>query len=1162
MKGMISSLRQNFESTASPDRATVMKTPAPPLQPARPTHLGKYLIVGELGRGGQGQVFRALHPTLGRDVAIKWSPRAMHDIDSDQDRLAAEGKLLAQLDHPGIVRIYDLEAYEGRPFLVMEYVRGRDLEQYAEHTSLPPALAAGLVAQVARAVAAAHRQGITHQDIKPGNILIDESGRPRLTDFGIARLQDLWSADQEQPQGGTLAYMAPEQLVGEEKKIGPAADIFGLGGVLFFLLTGQPPRLLPDNVALAYKQVAEGSIGGKRFHQPNVPSRLMAICRKSLAFDPGQRYATADAFAAGLEQFVNRPGRLRRRLAVAAGMLAVALCIWTVFALRKPASNASPVISARMNPFTVRVVRDGVQNVAQTQQEFEHILPLREKDELGFSGTVPEGIKVGLFTVNLNGIPKAKVLDLGPLQSEGQKFRLPTLVPLEKSPATELVFLVGDHGAIPLAEVIQSQLDLLDKASMQDANWKMPGNVLVAFDSQGVDEQNARGIVGKPKEDPVANVVMEAESIRKKLRARYPFVAGMAFTHVASEQAGDKRGAAAQTPGVPLVPGGKPASAEEKLFKEVVERLLATELVRKKYPTKFIFPPIYKVKLGVKETNAYAAASPKMGAELDARTGKIRPIIMATEPYMTSIIEGNPDILAAAMGHELAHVTLDHVSFSNRLDELLPSAFNRDEEIQADLEGIKYAVAAGYAYKGGVENAFKMQKRLGDRSSFEGLTGTHPSWNDRLALLDREHAQIWKSMAAFENGYIFLILEQYRTAEKCFERVTDDFPDCAEAWANLGYAQLMQYCDSLTAKDLAKLGIAQFVAGCFYDRPQNLAPVRSGDRALWEKAVKNLGTALKREPKLLLPQSNLGLAYLVHPDDEPMLDKAAGYFSKAIDGKNEDRGLFSLNAAAVMINGSVVDIAKGKLAQAKDLLQGARNMIRGAKSPLAGQLLAALEYNEAIILLSGDVNAKSQAVPKLYDYLLRVSPQSYWWKLALEKYTPLCKETNQVPASLDFLTQRSGSEKMRIVPSITLADKQLVTLSDDTEALLQKLNARGSRNIPIYYRSGIKRYNDVRPGIDILGGDQVLAIFLTSPQSPSVVIQEAGLGAAKTELRVGMSINDFTKAIKGQYMERTPRAVDNPSVQFSFLPDLGLLFRVRDGQIAELVVAQIPEKRP
>ena len=210
----------------------------PARRKARPESIGRYRIVGELDSGGQAAVYRAVHPTLPRDLAIKI---AHEPTEIDRSLLRGDAEILCELDHPNLVRVHDLDVHDGRPFVAMEFVRGRNLHQVAEQAPPSPAQAAAWVAEVAWALAYVHSRGIVHQDIKPKNIMLDESGRPRLIDFGMARWRHAWSSNRAGPSGGTLAFMAPEQARGESKRVGEPSDIFGLGGVLYFLLTGKAP---------------------------------------------------------------------------------------------------------------------------------------------------------------------------------------------------------------------------------------------------------------------------------------------------------------------------------------------------------------------------------------------------------------------------------------------------------------------------------------------------------------------------------------------------------------------------------------------------------------------------------------------------------------------------------------------------------------------------------------------------------------------------------------------------------------------------------------------------------------------------------------------------------------------------------------------------------
>ncbi len=282
--------------------------------------IGKYRVVERLGRGGQAEVFRAVHPNLpGRDVVIKWANK--HLSPALQQQLLEEGRALAHLEDAGLARVYDVDEHKGRPFIVMEFVRGRTLQQQLAEGRPSPRQAAALAAQLARTLERVHRQGICHRDLKPANILIDAAGRPRVLDFGLALLDQPWEEPRrrEGDVSGTFQYMAPEQANGETGHIGPRTDVFGLGAILFALLTGRPPYQDADSMKL-WEQARQGKVTPPRQVQATVPQGLEKVCLKALACVPEQRFASAGEMARALE------GYLRRR-AVLAGLGLVGLFI-------------------------------------------------------------------------------------------------------------------------------------------------------------------------------------------------------------------------------------------------------------------------------------------------------------------------------------------------------------------------------------------------------------------------------------------------------------------------------------------------------------------------------------------------------------------------------------------------------------------------------------------------------------------------------------------------------------------------------------------------------------------------------------------------------------------------------------------------------------------
>ncbi|MDY0170415.1 MAG: bifunctional serine/threonine-protein kinase/formylglycine-generating enzyme family protein [Thermoguttaceae bacterium] len=295
-----------------------------------PESIGRYRVIGKLGSGGQADVYRAVHPALEREVVIKLARRPLPDAPSRNENLVAEGKLLAGLKHPNVASVFDLDLYDGRPFLVMDYIRGCNLRQYVERQSIEPVEAALLVARLARAVAAAHARGVVHQDIKPENVIIDSEGKPRLIDFGFAAVRHAWQEDKAAPGSvvGTVAFMPPEQARGETSRIGPRTDVFALGAVLYDLLVGKAP-FAANEFDEAWRRARQCEFDTAPLDRPGIPRSLRAICVKAMSAEPQARYTSAGELAADLQAVVDFPKRQRKRMAMAAvgigSLLAVVL---------------------------------------------------------------------------------------------------------------------------------------------------------------------------------------------------------------------------------------------------------------------------------------------------------------------------------------------------------------------------------------------------------------------------------------------------------------------------------------------------------------------------------------------------------------------------------------------------------------------------------------------------------------------------------------------------------------------------------------------------------------------------------------------------------------------------------------------------------------------
>jgi eukaryotic-like serine/threonine-protein kinase len=259
---------------------------------------GRYLLEERIARGGSADVWRAHDEELDRRVAVKLLHSHLVPDELARLRLAAEGRLVASLDHPSIVKVYDVLAEGDNPALVMELIEGESLNlRLARDGAIPARAAAAIGAEVAEALAEAHRHGIVHRDLKPSNILLDTDGHAHLADFGIAHSlePDAERLTQTGMVVGTPAYIAPEQLAGTE--VGPRTDIFGLGSVLFEMLAGVPPF-----AAMAPLPLAQAHSAGPPA-MPGIDPELVALTRACLAESPSQRPGDAALIAATLRSY-------------------------------------------------------------------------------------------------------------------------------------------------------------------------------------------------------------------------------------------------------------------------------------------------------------------------------------------------------------------------------------------------------------------------------------------------------------------------------------------------------------------------------------------------------------------------------------------------------------------------------------------------------------------------------------------------------------------------------------------------------------------------------------------------------------------------------------------------------------------------------------------
>lgn len=615
--------------------------------------------------------------------------------------------------------------------------------------------------------------------------------------------------------------------------------------------------------------------------------------------------------------------------------------------------------------------------------------------------------------------------------------------------------------------------------------------------------------------------------IRFVLRSACVVVVGLAFL-------GSGRVAGADT--------DKEVQKKKDLIKKVATKLLAVAepVPGLQWPPDIAYVDSPKV-------NAFASATEK--------NGKLYPIVRVFDGMMTKVIEGDEDRLAFVLGHEIGHITKRHVLNRKGETALLESAFSRADEEEADAAGVELAVKAGYSFAKGVKMVTEMQNLGLDQSSFEGLDSSHPTWSDRAKRIDKEKSHLWKALSSFNNGAVFLALEQYSAAEQCFDRVTKEFPESYEGWANLGYACLMQYCDKLDGNDLREYGIGQIITGGFYFRAQSIK-VRSKDTKLWTKAVSALQQSNKLKAGQTLVLANLGLANLVNPGGKNVAE-ANRLLSEAKEAAKSDTGLHPITNAGVLVNLGIANIADGKDAVGLAQLEEGEEMVQKFSRAAAGgrrfpTFDSSVKYTRAMTLAGSTKKADQEKAADLFEeYLHTCSPLSMWWPVAYERYEKVCKAIERKPAPKDEF-KKDRTAPVRLVISIKLKSGAEVTLSEDVEDVEKKLG----KGKEITAATGLKRIRYENEGIELLTRDEVLAIVLTDPKAPGIPLRGRMVGAESAgTIKVGMTVKEVEALLGDEY---EPCEIATAGLSYRFYRPQGLALRVIKNEVKEVIIAQVP----
>jgi Protein kinase domain len=480
-----------------------------------PPYIGRYRVLHRLGRGGQATAYRAFHPDLQRDVVVKLA----HEPSREQsDALRIEARAIASLDHPGLVRIYDFDTHAGQPFIVMEYSPARTLAAVAAAEHVSHVRAAEMVTAAARACGHAHRHGVVHRDLKPENVLLEDKGSVRVIDFGLATLLGGEVGSEGGRLTGTLRYMAPEQALREATAIGPRTDVFGLGGVMYFLLTGSP--LYSGDQAQVLKKAAAGEWDRSKLAAVNAPARVKFACAKALATNPTDRYCSAEEFAIALS-----PSPYRR-WPVLIGVVTIGLvfgaAVWHFCGSRS--DHSTTATTPAQQELQVRVWDDRQGRYRQLL----HMLPLATGERVRYEVNVPANRHLALFAIDPGGEVRQLVQE--PPQPAAGVLGYPA-DPAQASeliePAGTVVFLLCGRAERPV---------LLDevKAAFGEDPWPMlPKGSIVQVERNRVSSTDVAKAAGPPIEqsDPEGEILRRLDVARIRLGSTCDVLAGVAYSH-------------------------------------------------------------------------------------------------------------------------------------------------------------------------------------------------------------------------------------------------------------------------------------------------------------------------------------------------------------------------------------------------------------------------------------------------------------------------------------------------------------------------------------------------------------------------------------------------------------------------------------------------------
>lgn len=545
--------------------------------------------------------------------------------------------------------------------------------------------------------------------------------------------------------------------------------------------------------------------------------------------------------------------------------------------------------------------------------------------------------------------------------------------------------------------------------------------------------------------------------------------------------------------------------------------------------------------------------------------------IEITTGLMKKIISNDDNIMAFILGHELAHIIMNHFEPANKKQpELITKILRVSDEFDADLQGMRLAIDAGFSYNTIIKYLRKMADNVSAPASFHYLSREHPSWSDRLERLDQDQSQLWKSMSAFRNGVELLSLDQYQPSIYCFNYVLDQFPGCGEAHVNLGYAKLMEYIEAMDYEDFNIIGIGNFVTGGFYRTPSSIkASIRGIDTDLWWDAVGEFQNALRINKDLVLANANLGLAYLISPNPRRLLGRAEKFLSEAItlaenDSTIDDAAKASiyLNAGlSYMISSKSEDSINSAIDKARDYVRRFAEFNTRNDYNLIIDIDNSLKFNKAFMLSKSTNKVDLEKSRKLFEEYLSTSPLgNVWWKIAQRNYQQL-SERLKIPQnkSLELINERNT--RLKPVLGIKSSKGSYLMITERKDKFLSNLKDSQVEETTVLPGKNLKRVKIKDLGIELLTSEYIFAIFLNSKISPPIALMNARNGVMNANLRVGMSIRELEDAV-GTLDNKEKVNLITSKDNYRYYPDVGLAVKINFPLkiVEELVLVQLPEE--